>query len=94
MTEHKTTAERGMIIDGKAVARKLRQSIAHHVEVLVGDHKIMPGLAVVLVGDDPASQIYVANKEKKAAAAGLRSYVHRLPKNTSQDALLDLLLTV
>lgn len=91
MTEHKTTAERGMIIDGKAVARKLRQSIAHHVEVLVGDHKIMPGLAVVLVGDDPASQIYVANKEKMAVAAGMRSYVHRLPKNTSQDALLDLL---
>ncbi|MDY0008575.1 MAG: bifunctional methylenetetrahydrofolate dehydrogenase/methenyltetrahydrofolate cyclohydrolase FolD [Bdellovibrionales bacterium] len=91
MMDHKTAAERGIVIDGKHVARGLRQSIAHHVEVLVNDHKIMPGLAVVLVGDDPASQIYVANKEKKAAAAGLRSYVHRLPKNTSQDALLDLL---
>jgi methylenetetrahydrofolate dehydrogenase (NADP+)/methenyltetrahydrofolate cyclohydrolase len=91
MSEQKTTAERGAVIDGKAVARKLRQSIAHHVEVLVGDHKIMPGLAVVLVGDDPASQIYVANKEKMAVAAGIRSFVHRLPKNTSQDALLELL---
>lgn len=90
MTEHKTTAERGVIIDGRRVARTLRQSIAHHVEVLVGDHKIMPGLAVVLVGDDPASQIYVASKEKLAVAAGMRSFVHRLPKNTSQDALLDL----
>jgi len=91
MSEHKTTAERGIIIDGKKTARRLRQSIAHHVEVLVADHKIMPGLAVVLVGDDPASQIYVASKEKLAVAAGMRSYVHRLPKNTSQDALLELL---
>ncbi|MFN7114782.1 MAG: bifunctional methylenetetrahydrofolate dehydrogenase/methenyltetrahydrofolate cyclohydrolase FolD [Alphaproteobacteria bacterium] len=91
MSEQKTTAGHGAVIDGKAVARKLRQSIAHHVDVLVSDHKIMPGLAVVLVGDDPASQIYVANKEKMALAAGLRSYVHRLPKNTSQDALLELL---
>jgi len=91
MSEHKTTAERGIIIDGKKTARRLRQSIAHHVEVLVADHKIMPGLAVVLVGDDPASQIYVASKEKLAVAAGMRSYVHRLPKNTSQDALLEML---
>lgn len=91
MSEQKTTAERGAVIDGKVVARKLRQSIAHHVDVLVGDHKIMPGLAVVLVGEDPASQIYVANKEKMAVAAGMRSYVHRLPKNTSQDSLLELL---
>ncbi len=91
MSEHKTTAERGIIIDGKKTARRLRQSIAHHVEVLVADHKIMPGLAVVLVGDDPASQIYVASKERLAVAAGMRSYVHRLPKNTSQDALLELL---
>lgn len=91
MSEHKTTVERGIIIDGKKTARRLRQSIAHHVEVLVADHKIMPGLAVVLVGDDPASQIYVASKEKLAVAAGMRSYVHRLPKNTSQDALLELL---
>lgn len=91
MTEHKTTAERGLLIDGKQTARRLRESISHHVEVLVADHKIMPGLAVVLVGDDPASQVYVASKEKQAVAAGMRSYVHRLPKNTSQDALLELL---
>lgn len=91
MTGHQTTAERGILIEGKRIARSLRQSVAHHVEVLVEDHKIMPGLAVVLVGDDPASQIYVSSKEKLARVAGIRSYVHRLPKNTSQDSLLELL---
>jgi methylenetetrahydrofolate dehydrogenase (NADP+)/methenyltetrahydrofolate cyclohydrolase len=78
------------IIDGKAVAKELRVSIKRHVDVLLNDHKIMPGLAVVLVGDDPASGIYVRNKEKAAAEAGIRSFPHHLPGNTSQDELLKL----
>jgi methylenetetrahydrofolate dehydrogenase (NADP+)/methenyltetrahydrofolate cyclohydrolase len=78
------------IIDGKALAKKLRDSIARHVAVLVEDHKIMPGLAVVLVGDDPASVIYVINKKKAAVRAGMRSFVHHLPRNTSQDEVLKL----
>lgn len=86
MKEH--TAE---IIDGKAIAKKLRESVKRHVEVLIEDHKIKPGLAVVLVGDDPASAIYVANKEKAAKEVGMRGFVHRMPGNTSQDEVLKLI---
>ena len=78
------------VIDGKALAARLRQSIARHVDVLIEDHKIMPGLAVVLVGDDPASVIYVNNKRKAAAETGVRGFVHHLAKNTSQDEILKL----
>lgn len=91
MAQQKQTAGNGAaVIDGKAIAKKLRESIKRHVEVLIEDHKIMPGLAVVLVGDDPASAIYVNNKEKMAKEAGMRSVVHRLPQNTSQDEVLKL----
>ena len=79
------------IIDGKSIAKKLRESIKRHVDVLVEDHKILPGLAVVLVGDDPASAIYVSNKEKAAKEVGMRGFVHRLPQNTSQDEVLKLI---
>lgn len=79
------------VIDGKALATALRESIARHVAVLKEDHGIHPGLAVVLVGDDPASQVYVRNKEKAAKEAGFNSFVHRLPKNTSQDEVLSLI---
>lgn len=90
MTKQKEKQHSAAIIDGRALAKELRASIARHVEVLVDDHKIMPGLAVVIVGDDPASQIYVAKKQKLAAKVGLRSFVHSLPKNTSQDEMLKL----
>lgn len=83
--EMKNMAE---IIDGKAIAAQLRLSIKRHVDVLIEDHKILPTLAVVIVGDDPASQIYVRNKKKTAEKAGIRSIVHALPGNTSQDELL------
>jgi len=78
------------MIDGKALAKTLRESVARHVQVLIADHKIMPCLAVVIVGDDPASQIYVANKKKAAAAAGMRSVVHALSGAASQDEVLKL----
>lgn len=90
MSQKKERAKRAEIIDGKAIAKKLRESIARHVEVLIEDHKVMPGLAVVLVGDDPASDIYVTNKKKAAESVGIRSFEYRLPKNTSQDELLKL----
>ena len=89
MVQEKQTS--AVIIDGKAAASKLRDSIKAHVDVLIGDHKIMPGLAVVLIGDDPASAIYVANKEKAAKKTGIRSYVYKLPGNTSQDEALKLI---
>lgn len=91
MANKKQEIPTAQIIDGKAIAKKLRESIKRHVDVLIGDHKILPGLAVVLVGDDPASAIYVNNKEKAAKEVGMRGFVHRLPQNTSQDELLKLI---
>lgn len=80
-----------ILIDGRKLAGDLRQRIKNHVDVLLGDHKILPSLAVILVGDDPASHIYVSNKRKAAEAVGIRSTVHQLPKETSQDEVLKLL---
>ncbi|WP_298215227.1 bifunctional methylenetetrahydrofolate dehydrogenase/methenyltetrahydrofolate cyclohydrolase FolD [Acidocella sp.] len=74
------------IIDGKAFAARLRAAIAAEVAVL----PFKPGLAVVLVGDDPASQLYVANKARQTVEAGMRSFEHRLPARASQAELLDL----
>lgn len=91
MPKQKTTKPLAAVIDGKKLAKTLRASIARHVDVLVEDHKILPGLAVILVGDDPPSVIYVRNKERLAKEAGLRGIVHRLPKNSSQDTVLKLI---
>ena len=76
------------IIDGKALAAKLRERVAAQVAVLGG--KPTPGLAVVLVGDDPASAVYVRNKNRETQAAGMASFEHRLPPDTGEAALLDL----
>ena len=77
-----------MIIDGKRFAARLRTSIAVHVAQLRVDHDLIPGLAVVLVGEDPASQIYVRNKGLQAREAGMNSFEHRLPATTTQTELL------
>lgn len=82
---------RAQVIDGKAIAAALRESIAKHVEALLFDHKVVPGLAVVLVGDDPASAIYVASKEKMTVQAGMHGATHRLPADVTQDELLRLI---
>jgi methylenetetrahydrofolate dehydrogenase (NADP+)/methenyltetrahydrofolate cyclohydrolase len=74
------------IIDGKAFAAKLRAAIALEVAAL----PYQPGLAVVLVGDDPASRVYVANKAKQTVEVGMRSFEHRLPADTTHDKLLAL----
>ena len=66
------------VIDGKAVAEHLRSRIAERTAALARQ-SIVPGLAVVLVGDDPASQVYVGSKTKQADAAGIRHFDHRLP---------------
>ncbi|WP_417843675.1 bifunctional methylenetetrahydrofolate dehydrogenase/methenyltetrahydrofolate cyclohydrolase FolD [Thalassospira sp.] len=76
------------IIDGKAFATKLRGDIASEVAKLKADHGIVPGLAVVLVGEDPASQVYVRNKGKQTLECGMNSYEHKLPAATSQEDLL------
>ncbi len=73
-----------MVIDGKAVAAALRREIAARVAGLA----FQPGLAVVLVGDDPASHVYVRSKDRAASAAGIAARTIRLPAETTQDALL------
>jgi len=79
------------IIDGKAFSAKLRAGIARKVEILKRDHSLVPGLAVVLVGEDPASQVYVRSKGKQTAEAGMNSYEHKLPADTGEDELLKLI---
>ena len=78
------------LIDGKAHAEALRARIAAAAADLKEKHHYVPGLAVVLVGEDPASQVYVRNKGKATKEAGLRSYEHRLPATTSEAELLAL----
>ena len=77
-----------MNIDGKAVARELRQSLAIEVKQLQDERGITPGLTVILVGEDPASQVYVRNKVRQTQEVGMISNEIRMPADTSQDALL------
>lgn len=76
------------IIDGKAAAAELRAEIGREVAALKANGKPAPGLHVVLVGEDPASKVYVASKEKLAAEIGMNSVAHRLPAETTETALL------
>ena len=79
------------IIDGKALAEKLQAKLAEKTAKLKSETGQEPGLVVILVGDNPASQVYVRNKERSALAAGFRSEVVRLPESTSQEELLTLI---
>lgn len=81
----------GQIIDGKAIAESVRNSIRQDIIKLKQEKGIVPGLTVILVGDDPASQIYVRNKERACKDVGIKSQVIKLEKNTSQAELLDLI---
>ena len=78
------------IIDGKAVSKKIRLQLTEEVAEFKAKTGITPGLAVVLVGEDPASQTYVRNKEKSTVKAGMYSEVHRLSADTSEEQLLNL----
>ena len=78
------------IIDGKGFAAGLRGRIATAVSQLKSDHDLTPGLAVVLVGEDPASQVYVRNKGKQTVEAGMNSWEHKLDASTSEATVLDL----
>jgi methylenetetrahydrofolate dehydrogenase (NADP+) / methenyltetrahydrofolate cyclohydrolase len=79
------------IIDGKAIAAKLRAEIAIEVTKFAGRAAPVPGLAVVLVGSDPASQVYVRSKAKQTTEVGMASFEHRLPVETSEHDLLALI---
>ncbi|MCA1285401.1 bifunctional methylenetetrahydrofolate dehydrogenase/methenyltetrahydrofolate cyclohydrolase FolD [Salipiger bermudensis] len=78
------------IIDGKAFAATVREQVAAHVARLKDEHGITPGLAVVLVGEDPASQVYVRNKGKQTVECGMQSFEHKLDASVSEAELLAL----
>jgi len=79
------------ILDGKAIAAEIRSTIKGQVSAMTGQGHRPPGLAVVLIGANPASQVYVRNKRKACAEVGFYSELHELPAETSQEALLDLI---
>lgn len=79
------------IIDGKAIAGQIRQEVKAEVARLKAEHGIVPGLAAVLVGDNPASQVYVRTKRKICEEVGIHSEEYRLPESTSERELMDLL---
>jgi len=78
------------IIDGKAISAAIRAEIAAEVADMKKEKGIVPGLAVIIVGEDPASQVYVRNKKKDCDETGINSIVHALPENTTEEELLDL----
>jgi len=79
-----------MLIDGKAVAARIRGEVAEEVKVLIEKHGVKPGLATVLVGDDPASHSYVRSKRKACEELGIESFHHELPADTPQAELENL----
>ena len=82
------------LIDGKAFSAALVDRVAAAAAKLETEHGVKPGLAVVIVGEDPASQLYVRNKGETTVKAGMRSDTHRLPDTTTQDELLALIATL
>jgi len=77
-------------IDGKAIAAKVRGDVAAEVARIKAQHGFVPGLAVVLVGEDPASKVYVRNKAEQTLECGMQSFEHKLPEETTEAVLLDL----
>lgn len=82
------------VIDGKALAHDLLEQIKTEVSRLSTKHNLQPGLAVVIVGDDPASHVYVRNKNRKAVEAGMLSFEHKMSETTTEDELLELVRTL
>jgi len=79
------------LIDGKAIAAEMQQDIAAKIKQLQGSYSVTPGLAVVIIGEDPASQVYVRNKRNACEAIGIRSRGYDLPDSTTQAELLSLI---
>ena len=82
------------IIDGKEIARQWREQIRDDVQRQQAQHNLTPGLAVVLVGENAASQVYVRMKKKACQDAGMLSFAHELPHETREEALLELIHTL
>ncbi|MEM5536096.1 bifunctional methylenetetrahydrofolate dehydrogenase/methenyltetrahydrofolate cyclohydrolase FolD [Neptuniibacter pectenicola] len=83
-----------VLINGKLISQQVIDETAKEVSTFVEDFGLAPGLAVVLVGEDPASQVYVRNKVKRAEEVGIRSLEYKLPATSSQEALDDLIQTL
>src|SRR4029077_4801353 len=79
------------IIDGKAIAANLRAAVKAETKLLTAAHGIVPGLAVVLLGDDPASKSYVTSKSRAVLEVGMRPFDHHLPADVNEAALLALI---
>ncbi|MEO5334548.1 MAG: bifunctional methylenetetrahydrofolate dehydrogenase/methenyltetrahydrofolate cyclohydrolase FolD [Magnetococcus sp. YQC-5] len=79
------------IIDGKSIASDIRERLRLEVQTLRERHGVMPGLAVIIVGDDPASKVYVRMKRKACETAGMASFHHELPFHVTEKAVLDLI---
>src|SRR5258708_27169300 len=79
------------ISDGKVIAAELRAGVADEVSRVRREHGLTPGLAVVLIGSDPASEVYIRSKHKQTQAAGMVSFEHVLPADVAQDQLLALI---
>ena len=79
------------IIDGKAVASRVREQVARDARAFTDETGLKPGLATVLVGDDPASAVYVAGKQRASAEAGIEAFDHRLPAEVAEDEVVELL---
>lgn len=82
------------LIDGRKIADQFTQSLRKNIHTRIEQGKQVPGLAVILTGEDPASQIYVQNKRKTCEKVGIRSVLHHLPAHTDQATLLDLITTL
>ncbi len=89
-TTTEQAAESAAVIDGRAFAARVRGKVAAGVAAMKADHGITPGLAVVLVGEDPASEVYVRNKGRQTVEAGMASFEHKLPAETPEADLLAL----
>ncbi|MDH4259058.1 MAG: bifunctional methylenetetrahydrofolate dehydrogenase/methenyltetrahydrofolate cyclohydrolase FolD [Gammaproteobacteria bacterium] len=83
------TTHQARLIDGRAMAMRVRAELARQVATLITRHRVTPGLAAILVGEDPASQIYVRNKGRQTREAGMQSFETRLPATVSQSDLLE-----
>ena len=79
------------VIDGKKIALEIRQEVSKSVEEMVYKHSMKPGLAVILVGDDPASAVYVRNKERSAIEVGMKSKTFRLSSDSTEEDVLELI---
>ena len=79
------------IIDGKSVSQSVKDRIKEEVTALKAEHGVVPGLAVIIVGDNPASRIYVNNKKKACEYVGFDSYEYALPEETTETELLELI---